>query len=209
MSLQVDFISGAQAHRRKYGGGKSQLIAKAVGVKPKIFPSILDLTAGLGKDAFVLACLGCRVTLLERNPVVFQALQEGLQRAFDYAQQQTAQHQDTELQHILARMTVVNMDSLLFLTNVSNVTQQVIYLDPMFPERKKSSAVKKDMALLQEIVGADGDSDILFQQAFNADVCRIVVKRPRLAPSLANTKPTLVFQGQSSRFDIYPKKAIV
>lgn len=203
MSLHVDFVSGAQAHRRKYGGGKSQLIAKAIGIKPKIFPSVLDLTAGLGKDAFVLASLGCRVTLVERNALVFKALEEGLQRASDYARTE-----DPELQQILARMVLVNSDSLSYLQQNQTVEEQVIYLDPMFPERKKSAAVKKDMVMLQEIVGADDDSEQLFQQALQADVCRIVVKRPKLAPPLGHTKPPLVFQGQSSRFDVYPKKAI-
>jgi len=203
VALQVDFISGAQAHRRKYGGGKSQLIAKAIGIKPKIFPSVLDLTAGLGKDAFVLASIGCQVTLLERNLAVFQVLSEAIQRAMDYAQRE-----DADLQSILQRMTLLNQDSLEFLHNAANVHQQVIYLDPMFPERKKSAAVKKDMVMLQEIVGADADSDELFQLALKADVCRVVVKRPKLASPLMNTKPSLVFQGQSSRFDVYPKKSL-
>jgi 16S rRNA (guanine1516-N2)-methyltransferase len=204
VQLKVDFISGALAHRRKYGGGKSQLIAKAVGIKPGIFPSVLDLTAGLGKDAFVLATLGCQVTLLERNPLVFNALQEGIRRARDYAE-----NEDEVLLQILQRMTLLNRDSLDFLRETATVDQQVIYLDPMFPERKKSAAVKKDMVLMQEIVGADEDSDHLFLQALQADVCRIVVKRPKLAPPLAHHKPVLVFQGQSSRFDIYPKKTLV
>lgn len=203
MSLQVDFISGAQAHRRKYGGGKSQLIAKAVGIKAKIFPSVLDLTAGLGKDAFVLASLGCSVTLVERNPAVFKALQEGIARAVDHAQRE-----DVDLLRIMERMTLVNSDSLNYLNDSKNIREQVIYLDPMFPERKKSAAVKKDMVMLQEIVGADDDSDLLFERAFAADVCRIVVKRPKLAPPLGNIKVPLVFQGQSSRFDVYPKRAI-
>jgi len=203
VALTVDFISGAIAHRRKYGGGKNQLIAKAVGIKAKVFPSVLDLTAGLGKDAFVFASLGCRVTLLERHPVVFQTLQEGFLKALRYAGQE-----DAELLSILHRMTLLNADSRVYLANPANVQHHVLYLDPMFPERKKSAAVKKDMVQLQEMVGTDEDSDELFQQALKADVCRVVVKRPKLAPPLCNSKPSLIFQGQSSRFDVYPKKAI-
>jgi 16S rRNA (guanine1516-N2)-methyltransferase len=174
VSLSVDFVSGAQAHRRKYGGGKSQLIAKAAGIKPGLFPSIL-----------------------------FQALHEGMQRAYEHGQKE-----DADLLVILARMRLLNCDGLDFLNNATNITQQVIYLDPMFPERKKSAAVKKDMVLLQKIVGPDDDNNSLFQRAFSTDVCRIVVKRPKLAPSLGDIKPALVFQGQSSRFDVYPKKTI-
>ena len=69
-AIHVDFVSGALAHRRKYGGGKGQSIAKAIGIKNYKLPlSILDVTAGLAKDAFVLACLGCTVTMIERHPI--------------------------------------------------------------------------------------------------------------------------------------------
>ncbi len=203
VSLKVDFISGALAHRRKFGGGKSQLIAKAVGIKPKIFPSVLDLTAGLGKDAFVLASLGCQVTLVERHPLVFDALQQGFLTALRHAKQE-----DPVLLSILQRMTVLNEDGITFLKSPEKIQHQVIYLDPMFPERTKSAAVKKDMVLLQAMVGGDEDSAILFQEALQAPVSRIVVKRPKRAAPLCDTKPSLVFQGQSSRFDVYPKKAL-
>ena len=69
------------AHRRQFGGGKGQMIAKAVGIKGGIKPQILDATAGLGKDAFVLATLGCEMTLLERSPIIHQLLQDGIERA--------------------------------------------------------------------------------------------------------------------------------
>jgi 16S rRNA (guanine1516-N2)-methyltransferase len=198
-SPRVDFIAGAVAHRRKYGGGKGQMIAKAVGIKPGVYPSVLDLTAGLGKDAFVLATLGCVVTLVERNAIVFSALQKGMEDAQTYAQQE-----DPALTQILARMHLIQRDSLDYLTSHTPLMQQVIYLDPMFPERKKSAAVKKDMILLQQLVGDDPDSDELFLQAMKAGAHRVVVKRPRIAPCLADQKPSLVFEGNSSRFDVYP-----
>jgi len=202
-SPRVDFIAGAVAHRRKYGGGKGQMIAKAVGIKPGVYPSVLDLTAGLGKDAFVLATLGCTVTLVERNPIVFSALQTGMEEARAYAQQE-----DPALAHILARMQLIEQDSLDYLKSYSPISQQVIYLDPMFPERKKSAAVKKDMILLQQLVGDDPDSDKLFLGAMKAGVHRVVVKRPRIAPCLGEQKPTLVFEGNSSRFDVYPLQTL-
>jgi len=79
--VYVDFIEGALGHRIKYGGGKGQLIAKAVGLNKIKNPYVLDVTAGLGRDAFVLANLGCRVLMLERSPIVAALLEDGLQRA--------------------------------------------------------------------------------------------------------------------------------
>ena len=77
----MDFVEGAVAHRRKFGGGRGQSIAKAVGLKSGAMPTVVDATAGLGRDAFVLASLGCKVTLIERSPVVAALLQDGLARA--------------------------------------------------------------------------------------------------------------------------------
>ena len=79
--VYVDFVEGAVAHRRKFGGGRGQSIAKAVGLKSGAMPTVVDATAGLGRDAFVLASLGCKVTLIERSPVVGALLQDGLARA--------------------------------------------------------------------------------------------------------------------------------
>ena len=74
----VDFVAGAMAHRRKFGGGRGEAIAKAVGIKGTELPSVIDATAGLGRDAFVLASIGCQVRLVERHPVVYLLLQDGL-----------------------------------------------------------------------------------------------------------------------------------
>ena len=78
---RVDFVHGAVAHRRQFGGGKGQMIARAIGIASGVRPTILDATAGLGRDAFVLASLGCAVTLIERHPLVAALLEDGLQRA--------------------------------------------------------------------------------------------------------------------------------
>ena len=71
----VDFVGGAMAHRRKFGGGRGEAVAKAVGIKGDYLPDVVDATAGLGRDAFVLASVGCRVRMLERNPVVAALLE--------------------------------------------------------------------------------------------------------------------------------------
>ncbi|MBZ4777536.1 class I SAM-dependent methyltransferase, partial [Salmonella enterica subsp. enterica serovar Typhimurium] len=76
----VDFVGGAMAHRRKFGGGRGEAVAKAVGIEGDYLPDVVDATAGLGRDAFVLASVGCRVRMLERNPVVAALLDDGLTR---------------------------------------------------------------------------------------------------------------------------------
>ena len=80
--LFVDFVEGASRHRRLHGGGRGQAIAKAVGLGKLRTPAVADLTAGLGRDAFVLATLGCSVTLVERSPVVHALLCDGLNGEF-------------------------------------------------------------------------------------------------------------------------------
>lgn len=81
-AVAVDFVTGAMAHRRRYGGGRGEAVAKAVGIKGQWLPDVVDATAGLGRDAFVLACLGCRVRMFERHPVVAALLEDGLRRAY-------------------------------------------------------------------------------------------------------------------------------
>ena len=44
----VDFVGGAMAHRRKFGGGRGEAVAKAVGIKQDNLPTVIDATAGLG-----------------------------------------------------------------------------------------------------------------------------------------------------------------
>lgn len=197
--VRVEFTEGAVDHRRKFGGGKGQMIAKAVGLKAGVFPHVLDATAGLGRDAFVLASLGCPITLLERSPVVQQLLRNGFSRA-----RQFAQINDPQLLEILARMRLVEEDSGIYLQRPISAQQpDVVYLDPMFPQREKSADVKKEMKVFHDIVGADEDSDALLEPALQQARCRVVVKRPRKAPFLAGRTPSYQLEGKSSRYDIY------
>lgn len=190
--ISVDFVSGKYAHRRKYGGGKSQLIAKAVGLRSLKCPSVLDLTAGLGQDAFVLACLGCSVTMIERSPIIAALVQDAMSRA-----KHDAFFTNLTLQLIVA-------DSLSYLKSLSEKEHpDVIYIDPMFPHRTKSALVKKEMRVLREIVGEDTDAEQLLNTACNIAKKRVVVKRPRIAPHLNERVPDLIIRGESSRYDIY------
>ncbi len=200
--IYVDFVQGASAHRRHFGGGKSQLIAKAVGIKGSFRPHVLDLTAGLGQDGFVLATLGCRVNLVERVPVIFHLLDDGLRRAREY--------DDGQLNAILSHITLHKQQALDYLKQISQMPD-VIYFDPMFPEKEKSAKVKKNMAAFQSLVGSDSDAGSVLSLALTKAKHRVVVKRPRKAPTLFEQYPqcniplpSLVMEGKSSRYDIYP-----
>lgn len=196
--VRVDFVEGAVAHRRLFGGGAGQMIAKAVGLQPGIRPTVVDATAGLGRDAFVLAQLGCQVTLIERNPLIAALLEDGLQRATN----------DAEVATIVGRMRLLVGDAIALLDDWLSEPPQVVYLDPMFPHRDKSALVKKEMRLFRPVVGDDDDAPALLEAAMALATHRVVVKRARKAPAIAGPKPAFALEGNSSRFDIYSKKSL-
>ena len=197
--VMVDFVGGKAGHRRKFGGGKGQDIAKAIGLNKGVTPSVLDATAGLGRDAFVLASLGCKVTLIERSPVIAALLDDGIRRALS----------DPGVAGIASRMTLINADSLKSMQDMAseNQTFDVVYLDPMFPHREKSALAKKEMRIFQDLLSGDPDADGLLEPAKHLAQYRVVVKRPRLAPDLAGQEPTYRLEGKACRYDIHALKA--
>ncbi|MBK4785080.1 MAG: 16S rRNA (guanine(1516)-N(2))-methyltransferase RsmJ [Pantoea sp. Pent] len=190
----VDFVSGAMAHRRKFGGGRGEAVAKAVGIKGDYLPDVVDATAGLGRDAFVLAALGCRVRMLERHPVVAALLEDGLRRGYE----------DAEIGGWLReRLTLLHVVSQQALSDIMPAPD-VVYLDPMYPHWQKSALVKKEMRVFQSLVGPDEDADALLEPARRLVKKRIVVKRPDYAPPLAGVATQSAVVTKSHRFDIYP-----
>ncbi|MCF1490334.1 class I SAM-dependent methyltransferase [Pseudomonas sp. AA27] len=196
--VRVDFVEGQAAHRRLYGGGNGQMIAKAVGIAQGVRPQVLDATAGLGKDAFVLASLGCQMTLIERQPLIAALLEDGLARA----------RGDEEIGPIVARMRLLTGNAIERMRAWEGEAPQVIYLDPMFPHRDKSALVKKEMRVFRPLVGDDLDAPALLEAALALATHRVVVKRPRKALVIEGAKPSHSLEGKSSRYDIYPKKAL-
>lgn len=190
-AVRVDFTSPALLHRITHGGGKGQMIAKAVGLHKIKHPTVLDATAGLGRDAFVLAALGAQVSLCERHPIIYAMLEDALRRAAGHPL----------AGEVVARMTLVGRDASVFLHESGPF--DVIYLDPMFPARDKSAAVKKDMQLFHQLIGEDVDNDLLLSAALVKATHRVVVKRPRHAPPLQDKKPDFMLEGQANRFDVY------
>lgn len=199
--VRAEFVDGKMGFRREHGGGTGQLVARAVGLHKTRTPlHVLDATAGLGQDAFILAGLGCRLTLFERHPVIHALLQDGLDRAALNA----------ECAPVIARMQLKSGSSIEFLTHAEpdDALPDVIYLDPMFPHQDKSALVKKEMQVFRYLVGQDVDTAELLDAALKAARYRVVVKRPRKAPAIEGLAPTTRVDGKSSRYDIYSVRAL-
>jgi 16S rRNA (guanine1516-N2)-methyltransferase len=182
-------------YRIKHGGGRSQALARAVGLKKGWQPTVIDATAGFGRDGFILACLGCHVHMLERSPILAALLEDALQRAIESGQV-------SEI--IKKRLRFTETDSIDFLQKLQQEDYpDVIYLDPMYPVRTKSSLVKKEMRILRGLAGNDKDANELLTIALACARKRVVVKRPRLAPTLSGWAPSHQITGKTSRFDVY------
>lgn len=199
ISIHIDFLAGDLAHRQQFGGGRGQSIAKAVGLKQGVKPpTVIDATAGLAKDAYVLACLGCPITLLERSPVIVELIQDAIKRAKE------DEHFQTILKtgfNVIAGSSIEYLITLLEQKNA--VRPDVIYLDPMYPHRKKSASVKKNMQILQKLLGQDDDIQELLDIALKIAKKRVVVKRPKGAENLTDIKPTYLVESKKTRYDVY------
>jgi len=190
--LRVDFLSGAVAHRFKYGGGRGQALPKAIGMKTNKNPRVVDATAGLGRDAFLLASLGAKITLIERSKQMFELLSDGLGRASEAG---------GEIGEIISRMTLLHGDAKELLPKLS---PEIILVDPMHPERKDSALVKIELRQIREIVGIDDDASELMQIALKTACKRVVLKWPQKASPMSGIKaPSHQILGKSTRYDVF------
>jgi 16S rRNA (guanine1516-N2)-methyltransferase len=187
--IRVDFLNNETQQRLLKSHLRNELIARAVGMKSNYRPHVIDATAGLGGDAIILAHLGCQVDMCERSPIICALLKDGLARAGSE----------------FSRNLVLHCEDAKVFLRQANVTADVVYLDPMFPDRVKSALVKKEMRILKQLVGGDEDASELFAIAMDTAQKRVVVKRPRHAPTLTNLKPSVTYQGRACRFDVYIK----
>ncbi|MBW2467486.1 MAG: class I SAM-dependent methyltransferase [Deltaproteobacteria bacterium] len=194
LPVAAGFTDPKMEYRLKHGGGRRQALSRAVGLKKNLHPTVSDATGGLGRDAFILAHLGCQVHILERSPILAAMLEDGLQRA----------GRKSKTAETAARILFTCIDSKVFLRRLNEQKRpEVIYLDPMYPERTKSSLVKKEMRMLRRLAGNDRDAAELLDIALHCTRNSVVVKRPRLAPPLGNKTPSHSIKGRSSRFDVY------
>ncbi len=194
-AIHVDFTRGVLAHRQRFGGGRGQAIAKAIGLKQGRTPSVLDVTAGLARDAWVLATLGCKVTLVERSAVLAALLHDGILRAQTHAASASI---------LRNNFTLHQQDAVYYMQTLTDAARpDVIYIDPMYPERKKSALVKKDMQILQHLLGKDDNATSLLATALGCARKRVVVKRPAHADVVAGDKPATSISSKNTRYDIY------
>jgi len=190
--LKCSFIEGPILHRLKYGKGRGQNLAKAVGFKFNKNRTIIDATAGLGYDAFILASLGANVTLIERSEKIYDLLKAAISEAKLYG---------GEISKIVNRMNLLFGDSKDILPNIA---PEVILIDTMYKDRKKSALVKNDMRLVREVVGSDSDHVELINVALNNASKRVVIKQPRYAETLDNIKGcSHQILGKTIRYDVY------
>lgn len=201
--ISVDFVGGKASHRRRFGGGRGQLVARACGLSKGITPSIVDATAGLGRDAFVLASLGASVLMVERVGAIAALLDDGLERARSSV--------DPEVAAIAAHMQLACGDAarcLAAIVAAQRFDAQVVHLDPMFPHREKSALVKKEMRMFQALVGADDDAPQLLEAALEVATHRVVVKRPKGAAPIDGPAPSHVVEEKNSRYDVYVHRSL-
>ena len=190
--LKCSFIEGPILHRLKYGKGRGQNLAKAIGMKFNKNRNIIDATAGLGYDSFILASLGAKVTLIERSQKMHELLQNGINEGISFG---------GEIEKIINRMELLFGDSKDILPKL---TPEVIMIDTMYKERKKTALVKNNMRLVREIVGPDTDYIELLEVALNCAKNRVVLKQPRYAEPIKDIKKcSHQIIGKTIRYDIF------
>lgn len=195
MSLHCDFQD--MLSRIKPGKLQSELLVKAAKIKSSnssVSTSLtaIDATAGLGQDSFLLAAAGFSVHMYEQDPIIAALLRDALQQA----------NHNPNLFPITQRMHLYEKNSILALQTITE-TPDVIYLDPMFPARTKSAAVKKKFQLLHELEQPCENEEVLLQAAEALHPRKIVVKRMLKGPYLAQKKPSYSLKGKSIRYDCY------
>ena len=168
-----------------------ELLVRAARVRGVEAPTAVDATAGLGEDSLLLAAAGFTVTMFEKDPVIAALLRDALERAAN----------DPRLAGVAAHMTLVEGDSVSGLCDLG-FSPDVVFLDPMFPERTKSAAVKKKFQLLHHLERPCDNEEDLLNAALAARPRKVVIKRPPKGPWLAGTKPSHSLAGKAVRYDV-------
>lgn len=186
--LSADF--GANTWSKRRGEGKKQGLVRAC--KPTKGITILDTTAGWGRDAAILASFGAEVIMLERHPIMAALLTDALSHRNESDEQKM-------------RISLIEGDAFLFLQSLqANDYPDIIYIDPMHPERNKSALVKKEMQVLQQLIGVDNDALELIKMSLTRARLRVVVKWPqKIRPLLT---PDSTIEGKTIRFDVYTSR---
>ena len=192
VELKIDFVTGAVGHRLRFGGGRGQDLAKAMGLRGGKTPMIVDATAGLGRDSFLLASLGAQVILIERSEKMHALLVDGMNRA---------ENEGGEFREIIGRMSLMKGDAKDLIPELSG---EAILIDPMHPPRQKSALVKRELRQVREIVGTDDDAADLVRIALAHAQNRVVLKWPAKADPIDGLKAcTHQILGKTTRYDVF------
>ena len=190
--LRVDFVNGAVGHRLRFGGGRGQALAKAMGLRAGKTPKIVDATAGLGRDSFLLASLGAQVPRIERSKKMYTWLAQGMYRA---------SQEGSDFQQIIGRMNLLYGDAKELLPELS---ADAVLIDPMHPPRKNSALVKLELRQVRQIVGADDDAADLIKVALGSAKKRVVLKWPAKADPIKGIHAcSHQIIGKSVRYDVF------
>ena len=189
LSYQGDFEN--MLHRVTNGRLQHEMLVRAA-KSDKPGRKAIDATAGMGEDAFLLAAQGYEVTLFEQNPVIAVLLKDALRRAKKHP----------VLKDIASRMNLVQDNSVEGMSKLLDPVD-VIYLDPMFPARQKSSLINKKLQLIQKLEPPCSEETDLFDAAISASPSKIIVKRPLNSEFLAGRKPSYTLNGKAIRYDCY------
>ena len=189
LTYQGDFEN--MLHRVTNGRLQHEMLVRAAKAEGENLKAI-DATAGMGEDAFLLAAQGYEVTLYEQNPVVAALLKDAIRRA----------KKNQILKDIAGRMKVVEADSVESMSKLLDPVD-VIYLDPMFPARQKSSLINKKLQLIQKLEPPCSEETDLFDAALKVCPSRIIVKRPLKSECLAGREPSYTLKGKAIRYDCY------
>jgi len=196
LSMMGDFTK--MLPRLKQSNLERELLVKAARIKnPDHRITVIDATAGMGEDSLLLAAAGFNVIMFEYDPVIAALLADSLERSAKI----------TELAPIISRMKLINGSSINFLPEYKGLAD-VIFLDPMFPERSKSGLIKKKFQLLQKLEKPCDDELSLLQAAIKADPVKIIIKRPLKGPYLGSIKPDYSYTGKAIRVDVLTRSSM-
>lgn len=197
LTLNIDFGSGSRGYRQARAARSREDLVRALGRLPR-GSTVLDASAGLGRDAMVMAAWGFDVVALERHPILAALLADAMERAGS----------DESLRKAIDRIDLHQGNVRDWLSCHGRVFDAAVF-DPMFPLRRKDAQVKKEMRVLHRLLGADADTDApetLASLLRHVRRC-VVVKRPLHAPWIGNLKPARSLRGRSTRFDVYLPRA--
>lgn len=187
--VRADFAS--MLPRLRQGPLHKELLVRAAKLKGVPHPVAVDATAGLGEDSLLLAAAGYEVTLFERDPLISALLRDAVLRA----------REDPALATVANRMHVIEGDSIAGLRGLE-ASPDVVFLDPMFPARTKSAAVKKKLQVIQLLEQPCDDEALLMEAALAVRPRKIIIKRPIKGPRLAGLKPSYSLTGKAVRYDV-------